>query len=708
MTLRRVALAVVTGFATLTYCGLASALGLGEIKLNSALNEPLDAEIPLVGAGELSDTEIIVTLASQADFDRAGVEREFFLVDLQFKVDTTGADGAVVRVTSRKAVKEPYLDFLVNLRWSGGQLLREYTMLLDPPVFAGSKSAVGARPRVAGSSAGRPTQRPSPLSPDNSAAGETEYAVVQGDTLWEIASKVTPANATVQQTMLAIQALNPRAFINGNINLLVSGQVLRLPDADSIGAVDQSLAVGQVAEQTRAWQRLTTVPAAPIDARPAVDAVAAGTAGTNDQLRLSAPPSAAEVPEGTGGSGQSDSNQLATAREELERVTRENNELKQKLANLEEQLQVSARLAEITSDPARAAQLAAQADGDMGVVQDTTSSTTAPTQPHPSAEQARPSPLAPPDHPADQVTEAAPPASGSPKDAQTPDSLPLSPDAHTPVASLPQAADSTPTITEAGAAQPTPAAPPATATAAVVTPVTDTPATEPPDAEAAAEEGLLASLRRNQTVVLGLVGAVVLAVILLALRKRGTVEDEKTELPRFGGASAAPVGVHPVTPVKAPPSADDIKLDEDDMLFAPGPAPSTAVAEPFAAGAEELPAADEAERRLAALSEELSEERRSATTAESLLEPETRWTDLDKAPLSAGSTSTAQVAADPDFDLDSLHLDETPETLTGTPAGAGAISPDEFDIDALLDADATTAAPVRHAPGDNADFDLDT
>ena len=133
MRLRKLALAV--GLASVLGSEMAIALGLGEIKLNSTLNQPLNAEIKLLQTRELSLDEILIGLAGKDDFKNAGVDRVFFLSDLKFQVIMGAAGSTVVRVTSKKPVLEPYLNFLVETQWPTGRILREYTLLMDLPVF---------------------------------------------------------------------------------------------------------------------------------------------------------------------------------------------------------------------------------------------------------------------------------------------------------------------------------------------------------------------------------------------------------------------------------------------------------------------------------------------------------------------------------------------------------------------------------------------
>ena len=113
----------------------AFALGLGDISLDSALNEPFSAEIPLesVDAAELA--ELKVSLASTDTFERYGLDRPAFLGDFRFAVAENSNGVPVISLSSLQPVSEPFVTLLLDVRWSSGRLLREYTVLLDPPLF---------------------------------------------------------------------------------------------------------------------------------------------------------------------------------------------------------------------------------------------------------------------------------------------------------------------------------------------------------------------------------------------------------------------------------------------------------------------------------------------------------------------------------------------------------------------------------------------
>ncbi|HDQ4507431.1 peptigoglycan-binding protein LysM, partial [Pseudomonas aeruginosa] len=127
--------------ASVLTSGMAHGLGLGEITLKSALNQPLDAEIELLEVRDLGSGEVIPSLASPEEFSKAGVDRLYYLTDLKFTPVVKPNGKSVIRVTSSKPVQEPYLNFLVQVLWPNGRLLREYTVLLDPPLYSPQAAA---------------------------------------------------------------------------------------------------------------------------------------------------------------------------------------------------------------------------------------------------------------------------------------------------------------------------------------------------------------------------------------------------------------------------------------------------------------------------------------------------------------------------------------------------------------------------------------
>lgn len=295
--IRKLAMAMVVSGALGS--SFANALGLGEIKMNSALNQPLDAEVKLLNVGDLSKNEILPNLASHEDFARAGVERVFFLTGIKFDVELDGKGGATLHLTTDRIVREPFLNFLIELHWPNGRLLREYTALLDPPLFSEAPPAPvqqagttpvynepAAKPALAPAPTYTPTRdtapaqaivQPEPTPPSGKKDGTVR--VKKNDTLWGIAKENRPdRSVTVRQTMLAIQQENPQAFINNNINLLKSGQVLRIPEAEVIRRIPSQQAYSEIARQNDAWSSKKT-----IDATQKLEQGDSGFAGTAEQ-----------------------------------------------------------------------------------------------------------------------------------------------------------------------------------------------------------------------------------------------------------------------------------------------------------------------------------------------------------------------------------------------------------------------------------------
>lgn len=360
--MRRKLTAAIFTISTLT-AGLAHALGLGEATVRSSLNQPLNAEIELLSVGDLTEREIITALASREDFLRANVERGFFLSDLRFKVEKRADGVTVIRVSSSKAVREPFLNFLVEVNWPTGRLLREYALLIDPPTFDAE-----ARPAavVAPTASASPVTT-SPASATSRRGGSERPATVRGggdygpttrtDTLWGIAMQTRPnASVTPQQMMLALQDVNPDAFIDNNINKLKAGQVLRIPDEPTIQSRTPREAVQQVSAQNRAFADAGK-PARRIDARPEApreDLVAVRPAESRDQLRIVVDSGGTEgegsiTTTGTPTPGQASGaavveNELALAREELDQSALEKSELKGRVGDLEDQVETLQRL----------------------------------------------------------------------------------------------------------------------------------------------------------------------------------------------------------------------------------------------------------------------------------------------------------------------------------------------------------------------------
>ena len=278
------------------------ALGLGEIDLKSALNQPFRADIPVTSESADDLSGLAVELASASTFDEFGLDRAAFLAAFKFEVLNQGSD-AVIRITSVNPVVEPFVTLLLEIRWTQGRLLREYTVLLDPPVFAADVAQPAIETPVAGPAPSpvqvapapaptpvetrAPIAPPPPAVPSQPVTGGNYGPVQRNDTLWDIAGRYAEGTSVNRnQMMLAIYRVNPEAFV-GNINRLKAGMILRIPDAGELDALGRGEANAEVRRQNAEWKgevdesrQLRLVPPPETDA--AADAAAQATTGAAD------------------------------------------------------------------------------------------------------------------------------------------------------------------------------------------------------------------------------------------------------------------------------------------------------------------------------------------------------------------------------------------------------------------------------------------
>ena len=368
-------LAIALTLVSAGYAGYVQALGLGGAKVNSNLNQPLVAEINLVNTGGLSDAEILPGLATREEFLKAGIDRVYFLSDIRFEVKS-GPDGEPkIVLTTRKPVREPFLNFLVEVIWPSGRLLREYALLIDPPVFAEDKPVAATPAAVSSVSSAAPAEPvqsapvvqttgdkvdvQSSVAPRTGAlAGNESYGPTKRtDTLWEIATKARPdKTVSPQQVMLAIQDLNPDAFIDNNINKLKAGQILRLPTKEQAQSRTAYQAINAVIEQNAALRKPKTKTPTSSASKP-VTAAPKKKAAPGDELKLVVPEkdskasdAASSDPNGSAASGTASSEDLSLTLEQLDKAKLENEELSGKVGDLEEQLETLQRILTLKND----------------------------------------------------------------------------------------------------------------------------------------------------------------------------------------------------------------------------------------------------------------------------------------------------------------------------------------------------------------------
>lgn len=336
-------------------------LGLGDIRVNSGLNQPFSAEIDLLSVSPDDVPSIVASLASHDAFLQIGLERPVALMALSFSVEKRPNGSYFIKAVSEQPIREPFLDFLLEVNWRSGRLVREYTVLLDPPEFMKKEAPPAVRApatTAARSGAGKaaPARAVAGSSKPAASTGPLTYGPVrENETLWSIANKLRPdASVSVPQVMMALLKGNPEAFEGNNVNRLKSGTVLRL-DPALLRSMSRAQAAREVALQDREWQDFKQQVAAEAMGRTpsgeaAVPRSAASIKTEEPRLRLVAPetaePGKRDASGTTGGTQALEDlkKELLLAQESAAASKQEVEELRQRLKELEGQIAAMERL----------------------------------------------------------------------------------------------------------------------------------------------------------------------------------------------------------------------------------------------------------------------------------------------------------------------------------------------------------------------------
>jgi pilus assembly protein FimV len=275
--------------AAMLFCALnASGLGLGRLSVQSGLGETLKAEIEVTSLTPEESSNLKVRVAPPESYRAAGVDYNAVLPATQVAVQRRADGRTFLRITSNRAVQEPFVDVILELNWSTGRLVREYTLLFDPPSnraaapapvavttepAISSAPAVAATPPVAATRAPRTSSRPAPMVVDApvAGAGVDQYTVRPGDTLSRIAGKTLRPGVSLDQMLVSLYKGNPDAFLGNNMNRLRSGVVLSVPSTEAAKALSSDEAKQVIQAQSADFnafrQRLAgSVPAAKTEA----------------------------------------------------------------------------------------------------------------------------------------------------------------------------------------------------------------------------------------------------------------------------------------------------------------------------------------------------------------------------------------------------------------------------------------------------------
>src|SRR6185369_4947710 len=269
---RATALAVATAVLLAVSASDATALGLGRVTVQSALGEPLraDIDVPEINAEEVASLR--AAIASPEAFRAAGFEYNAAMANIQITLQRRPDGRYFLRLSSQRPVNDPFIDLILEANWSSGRIVRDYTMLFDPPNLRQSAPPVAAEvppaarpaqtPPAAAAQASRPpaaTTAPTARTPASrlpaaakAAPGDGKQVTVKsGDTAGRIAAANKPTTVSLDQMLVALLRGNPEAFIGGNVNRLKAGAVLEVPTAEQAEQVIPGEASRSIIAQSR-------------------------------------------------------------------------------------------------------------------------------------------------------------------------------------------------------------------------------------------------------------------------------------------------------------------------------------------------------------------------------------------------------------------------------------------------------------------------
>ncbi|MCX8017232.1 MAG: hypothetical protein N2690_04950, partial [Rhodocyclaceae bacterium] len=415
---------------------IAQAAGLGKLSVYSAIGQPLNAEIALTASPEELPS-LAAKLAPHSAFVEAGIEMAPLLTGLQFKLDKSVSGQPVLRVTTHAPINEPFLQFLLELYWATGRMVREYTVLLDPPEMLRVAKPVAA-PAVP---AAKPVAQPEavkavPLTSAPAAARPTaapEYRVKPGDTLSKIAREHKAETVSLEQMLVALFDSNRDAFDGGNMNRLRAGKILRLPDGATVGQVDAAEARQVVIAQARDFNAYRRRLAEAAGAAPPAEAAARQEVTGKIEAKVetkapAAPPkdklevSRTETPKSAQPAGKSGLEEELIARD---RALREASE---RIAQLEKNIENLKKLVELKSQAGaqlqQQAEAKAPAASQAAMPKPAEAPAAKPAEAPPIAAAEAPKPAAAPQSAQAPQPEAPKPAEAAPKPAVKPPAPP--------------------------------------------------------------------------------------------------------------------------------------------------------------------------------------------------------------------------------------------------------------------------------------------
>jgi len=237
------------------------ALGLGEIQTSSALNQILNAKIPLFSSKNEDPSNIRVHIASKEVFDKAGIDRPVHLNKLNFTPVVSKTGDILIEVQSTSTIKEPFVNFILEVEWPQGRTLKEFTILLDPPATMSSVQTTPVKLAKVTTLTKTPASKPfTPRVTSPVAQSKEFWPVKRLETLWGIAKKLRTSSASTvshNQMMLALFENNPEAFYKNNMNALKKGAILKIPSKEEIAQRTALQANNEYRKQNALWSTST-------------------------------------------------------------------------------------------------------------------------------------------------------------------------------------------------------------------------------------------------------------------------------------------------------------------------------------------------------------------------------------------------------------------------------------------------------------------
>ncbi len=369
------------------------AAGLGKLNVMSGLGEPLKADIELIAVTPAELNSLTAAIASEEAYAIQGLEKPASHNTIKVDIAKNANGEPILKLKSAQPISEPFLDMLIQVDWASGRLLREYTVLLDPPGYTGEADAsaqdsqasqapvvkpsgstqtsstpndqmagakMGEDGMASSSSGSKKTSKRAKkaisseemaVAPD--ASGQ-EYVTQRGDTLAEIARNMKPEGISLEQMLVGLYQTNPNAFQGDNMNRLKVGKIIRQPSEETLNSISRKEASSEIKVQTANWNAYRNklagmvADAAPADAE--ADAQSAGgkiksaaedksmpaATGPKDVVKLSAGDAAAA--KASADNAKSLQDKITTLQEEATAREKSVKEAQERTASLEKQI----------------------------------------------------------------------------------------------------------------------------------------------------------------------------------------------------------------------------------------------------------------------------------------------------------------------------------------------------------------------------------